>query len=62
MCISLSLSLSLSEGTMVDEHCSAQWLRKFIHVCMFYIYCMYIYPCPVPSLNKDVTYLLTYLL
>ena len=44
---SLSLSLSLSrqrerEGTMVDEHCSAQWLSNFIHVCMFYTVCIYI--------------------
>ena len=42
---------------MPDEHCSAQWLRNFIRVHV--LYCMYIYPCAVPSLNKDVTYLLT---
>ena len=31
-----------------------------VYTCVHVLYCMYIYPCAVPSLNKDVTYLLTY--
>ena len=33
-----------------------------VHTCVHvFLYCMYIYPRAVPSLNKNVTYLLTIL-
>ena len=43
---SLSLSsLSLCEGTMVDEHCTAQWLHKFVYRCVVLIvYIFVLYP------------------
>ena len=50
---------------MMDEHCTAQWLHKYVYICMhdflvcFVILYIYMYPCAVPSVNKDVTHLLT---
>ena len=38
------ISLFLSEGTMVDEHCTAQWLHKFVYLCLC-LYCIYISLC-----------------
>ena len=38
----------------MNEHCTAEWLHKFVYVCMF----LYISLCCVPLLKKDVTYLL----
>ena len=58
LCTSLSVCLSLRGHhgrwalfcSMVAQVCT----------CVHVLYCMYIYPCAVPSLNKDVTYLLTF--
>ena len=37
--LSLSLPSALSEDTMVNEHCSAQWLCKYMCACfILYVY------------------------